>query len=245
MSGNFRQEGPQSPAVEKNGDAAASGTVYEVYSVNEQGVVKRHQICKTRGEAFDKTAKLKKLFGSDIKVSVREVRDARGNLMQTVKKCMALVSPMKIEKQQGDGGMQKSFNRVVSDCRDLITKAKKVGGGASPTVIGHTTSGKAIHHEGNKGHHARGWSAQDHLDAFHKHHDEAVEHRMAMSRHPLFQTVRNSDPHYHLTPEQTMARVSQHRGDKDADTVLHHEKTSDHHHAIAEAHYQAYKKKSK
>lgn len=330
------EQGPQSPAVDPQRNMAGTvGLAYEVYSINDQGQRKRHQVWQDRTKAYAHLAQLKKLYGTDIKAGIREIKDMSGNLFsQSVKKCMSVLNkaaanqppvagkklgiitggvkgqvktgkspkisghvsskvqvgttksgkaihndpgheahesfssadhldayrahakqlshldpketnPSIIEHHKSalnthykmgvGGGMKKSFSAVVADCRRLL-KAKSPG-----SVMGHTQSGKPIHENGNKG--AKGWSAQDHMDAFHVHHEAGFNHRHAMANHPVFKQVREHEKSYYMTPEQTMARVSQYRGKPGADAVLHHEAMGDHHHGIADMHYQAAKKK--
>lgn len=84
--------GPQSPAVEKNGQATAdSGIAFEVFSFNDQGQRKRHQVWRDRQKAYGHLAQLKKLYGHEIKAGIREIRDVKGTFSQSVRKCFGLL----------------------------------------------------------------------------------------------------------------------------------------------------------
>lgn len=87
------EQGPQSPAVDRQGTIAnGKGIAYEVYSFNDLGQKKRHQVWREKEKAYAHLASLKKLYGTDIRAGVREVSDVKGNLFsQSVSKCRAIL----------------------------------------------------------------------------------------------------------------------------------------------------------
>lgn len=106
-------------------------------------------------------------------------------------------------------------------------------------TIGKTKSGKDIHEDGNHGGKSRGWSAEDHMDAFHAHTEKGMEHGDKKRAHPEFEANRWRKPEggkeMMRTPEEAVAVSSS--------TLRDIAAKEDHHHAIADKHYTAAKKK--
>lgn len=163
---NYGQMGAQSPTLDPNSSVAKrAGIAYEVFSINEQGQRKRHQVWEDKAKAMDLLKRLKKLYGDDIKAGIREVRDMTGNLYsQSVSKCRAL---LKAANQPPVAG--KTVGIVTAHGKVMTGKSPKVSGHISAKAkIGTTSSGKAIHNDpGHKDHASFGSS--DHMDAYRAH----------------------------------------------------------------------------
>lgn len=108
----------------------------------------------------------------------------------------------------------------------------------SKSAMGTTKSGKSIHAAGNKS--AKGWSAEDHIDAYHAHREKSVDHREAMYAHPRYKAAHDSEPD-NGTPEQVLSRISPHGGPGSL-AVLNHQKVAIHHLDTSSDHYHKAKK---
>lgn len=150
--------------------------------------------------------------------------------------------------QMGPEGLKKAAANLSDDQKALLAevledmaKAAKTGEGSrGGKIIGHTKSGKPIYGEGNHG--AKGWSADDHMDAYHAHTEEGMKHGDSKRKHPAFEAARfrqeknQHGGHDMRTPEETVA-VSP------SEELREHSKNEDHHHGVADKHYQHAKKK--
>jgi hypothetical protein len=127
----------------------------------------------------------------------------------------------------GSGGEKKKPEEKIRD-----QAAANVAAGKE--VLAQTQSGRDIKAGGNKG--EKGWSGQDHMDAWHAHHEAGMHHDAEMRKNPSFTAARESDPHMMKTPEEAAAIARD-------PAVRASQAKANEHHAAAEAHYQAAKKK--
>lgn len=161
------ESGPQNPTLDPNSKlAGTAGVAYEVYSVNEQGQKKRHQVWQDRAKAYQQLAALKKLYGSDIRASIREIKDMTGNLFsQSVHKCYAL---LKAQPHQPPVAGKK-VGIVTGSGQVMTGKSPKVSGHISTKMqLGTTKSGKAIHNDPMHEAH-NSFTSADHMDAYRAH----------------------------------------------------------------------------
>lgn len=171
------------------------------------------------------------------------LRDFNSKFLKTYgKEYKEHVAQMRAEKLKTT--VRKSGEPDDMEHAELVAKGgpgsgprKGGGGGGGKTEdskeIGKTQSGKSIHEDGNKG--AKGWSAEDHMDAFHAHTTAGMDAHDKMMEHPSFQAARNSGD-FHRTPEEAAAISSDPK-------VREHQAAADKHHAIADKHYAAAKAK--
>lgn len=170
--------GAQNPTLESNSDKA-KGTGYEVYSIDDRGHRKRHQVWQDRAKAYGQVRDLKKLFGDDIKLGIREVTGMKGGYAAAVKKCQALLG--KAVNQPPVAG--KKVGMVTGAGKVMTGKSPKVSGHVSTKLqIGTTQSGKTIHNDPHHEAHAKFTSA-DHMDSY-RAHAKQLSHLDPKETHP-------------------------------------------------------------
>lgn len=179
ISGHGGDQGPQSPAAEPQRIAALAGVGYEVYSINDLGQRKRHQVWEDRTKAYKHLAQLKKLYGADIKAGIQEVRNVKGNLFQqSVAKCIDLLDKAQVPPVAG-----KRVGMVTGSGAVKTGKSPKVSGHVSTKLeIGKTKSGKSIHNDPAHDAHSS-FSSADHIDAY-RAHAKQLSHLDPKETHP-------------------------------------------------------------
>lgn len=229
--------GPQNPTIDRQGTTDTKpGTAYEVFSFDKDGKRRRHQLWRDRAKAYEQMKELKKIYGLDIKVGVREVRDVKGNLFQqsvraqgsSSKVSKAKKSKFKIKKDghpRVDVAESQSRPPIAEEPdfaqKGIVTGAGRVMTGKSPKVsgkvgrylLGRTSSGKEIHNDPEHESH-RQFSAQDHMDAY-RAHAKQLTHLDPSVTHPSIITHHKNalNAHYRMG-------VSMHKGFRTFDQVV-------------------------
>lgn len=212
-------------------------------------------------DAIDRAKRLSKSsFDEETSKTLNKSESNKADLNDLIEKNLdmsessVIVAKANQAAKPAGGFFVKSFNDDDMDAlfveQDMFKSEKKSEatlekagkeGSRGGKVIGHTKSGKPIYEEGNKG--AKGWSAEDHMDAYHAHTEHGMDYGEKKRSNPEFQAnrwnakVQPNGPGSAMmrTPEEASAVSSQHVRDLEA--------KENQHHAIADKHYWAAKKK--